>query len=176
MSESKFNDARVLRSDETSLKLEELRMLYNNLESGEHDSASLRKLTSVGNKLEEALGDYYQKIDAAILEARRAVREGANAGITEAAVNLIINQLDAAQDQGQSLAPDIILQLNEWQWVMDRFRANKSFTGIKEIRIKWLRIEDAIVNAKGIKFMGSSKRAWVEGEPEPMHAVAEIGS
>jgi hypothetical protein len=37
MSESKFNDGRVIRSDETTLTLVEIRMLMANLESGENE-------------------------------------------------------------------------------------------------------------------------------------------
>lgn len=169
-----FKDAKVLRSDETTLVLEELRILYNNLESGEHDSASLKKLTTVGDKLETAMGMYYQQCDAAILRVRAAVRSGADAQTAESAVILVLSTLDA--DQGQELAADVILTMNEWQWMMERWKDNKRFTGVKEIRLKLLRIEDAIVNAKGVKFINRGKHdsaAWIEGEPEPMYSTSE---
>lgn len=160
---SQAYDAKVLRSNETSLTLEELRLLYSNLEVGDNTVQDLRKLTNIGDKLEAALGDYYQRVDAAILESRRFARgPNANLETINNALNLIISQLD--ESLGQEFAPDVILTLPEWQWIMDRWKANSKFVGRKDIRVKLLRIDDAVTQAKGVRFTGHSM--LIEDEPE----------
>lgn len=164
MSETKFNDARVLRSIETTLRLEEVKLLYSNLESGKHDAQDLQKLTSIGEKLEEAMGAYYKQAEAVITQARiNVLTTSVDPNATQQAVNIVLNQLDMTQ--GQSDASDIILTLPEWQWIMDRWRKNVDFSGIKEIRLKILRIQDAVENARGVRFIGS--HVWIQGEPNP---------
>lgn len=170
MSETKFNDARVLRSLETTLTLEEVRMLYSNLESGKHDAQDLQKLTGIGEKLEEAMGAYYKQAEAVITQARiNVLTTSADPNATQQAVNMVLNQLD--MQQGHAEAPDIILTMPEWQWVMDRWRKNVEFSGIKEIRIKTLRLQDVIENARGVRFIGS--HAWIQGEPNPSNQELE---
>jgi hypothetical protein len=167
MSESKFNDGRVIRSNETTLTLVEIRMLMANLESGENDVNDLRKLTSIANKIEEVLGEYGQRVEANLIDARKKLRESSNnpefANIVNAAVSAAIENLD--ETLGAELAPDIILSMTEWQWALDRWRRNSKFVGIKQIREKLLRIDDALANAKGIRLIGKS--VWVKGEPAP---------
>lgn len=168
----RFDDAKVLRSDETTLTQEELRILYSALESGENDIADLKKLTSVGNKIEASLGEYYTKVEAAIMAARSSVRSGVDPQKADAAVNLIVAGLDA--QYGQALSEDVLLTTNEWQWLSDRWSKNNKFIGSKDIRIKILRIDEAVTNAKGVAFVGKNKAVWVQGEPEPFGQVSAV--
>lgn len=166
----KFDDAKVLRSNETTLVLQEIRILYANLESGDNDIQDLKKLTTIGTKLEECMGEYYEKIDGATTQARINVRSGADPNTTEQVLNLVIAQLDAMY--GEGLADDVILTMSEWQWMRDRWKRNNKLIGQKEIRLKILRIDEALENAKGVQFV--NKAAWVQGEPEPQSQIAEV--
>lgn len=154
-----FDDARLLRSRDTTLTQEEVRLLYGNLETGSNNIQDLRKLNSIGDKIEAALGDYYTKIDAAVLQGKAAVRAGADPQQAEKALAMVLNQLDSTQ--GQEPCADIMLSLNEWQWAMDKWKANTNFVGLKEIRTKLLRVNDALTNALGVKF--EDGQAVIEG-------------
>lgn len=167
MSESEFNDARVLRSDETTLLLEEMRILYRNISAGESNMDDVKHLNRIWPKLEDAMGDFYVKVELAMGECKRAIVAGTSEAMANSVLNLLLNKLDASPE-GQELCPDVILPMLEWQWIMDRWRKNSKFANVdREAVTKLLRIEDVITNAKGVKFIGKEKRAWVRGEPNP---------
>lgn len=163
MSQSDFNDARVLRSEATILSLEEVRLLYGNLEAGGNSPADLETLQSIGTKLEAALGDYYRQAEAAMSKAQEAVLGGAPEATAQAVVNLLVAQLD--RELGQGSTDDIVITMDEWKWMKERWTKNTALAGNKAIRSKLLRINEVVKNAKGVKFVG--KRIWIRGEPEP---------
>lgn len=176
MGQSKdFTDARVLRSDDTTLTLSELRLLQGNLEAKENSIRDLRNLTELDIKLEEALGEYGQRVEAAIAAARRNARQNPDPELVakiDGALNLLLANLD--DTAGAELAPDVILKPSLLDWMRERFEAGTKFAGTKEIRLKLLRIADVLSNSKGVKFVGKDKRAWIEGEPEPMFGVVAV--
>lgn len=172
MSES-FSDAKVIRSDETILTLQELRLLLSNLESGENTPRDLTTLTSISTKIDDALGEYGEKYYASISAARRKTRELTSQDSLQdidRALGLIIARLD--DELGNDPAPDILFKISEWDWMKDRWEGNKKLSGDREMRVKLIRIYDALVNAKGVRFVGKNKIAWVKGEPEPIHEQA----
>lgn len=168
-----FNDARVLRSDENILTLCELRLLLTNLESGDHTTKDLLTLAEISSKIDDALGDYGERCYAAIMTARRKSRElntPEALGMIDQALGITLSKLD--DEFGEELAPDIMFKISEWEWMKDRWTSNKRLRGDREIRHKLIRINDALTNAKGVKFVGKDKLAWVKGEPEPIHEAA----
>lgn len=179
MSQSDFNDARVLRSDATILNLEEVRLLYANLEVGGNTPDDLETLQSIGDKLEAALGEYYTKVQSAMTKAQEAVMGGAPEAMAQTAVNILIIQLD--HEFGQAATDDIVVTMDEWKWMKERWTKNTALAGNKVIRAKLLRINEVVKNAKGVKFVG--KRIWIRGEPEPtdmpptlLYALDEVAS
>jgi hypothetical protein len=173
VSQSDYNDGRLLRSDDTILALEEVRMLLANLESGSHTESDLEMLQSVSTKLEGALGEYYTRVEAATTKSRQSVLEGTDPGTAQMAMNIVINQLD--MQFGQPSSPDIIINMDEWKWIKDRWKINANFSGSKVVRTKLLRISNVIREAKGVKFVGAS--VWVKGEDAPrLHSNGSEGS
>lgn len=172
MSES-FNDARIIRSDEVTLTLQELRLLLSNLESSDNTTRDLVTLTAVSTKIDEALGSYGDKYYAAVSAARRKSREldsQESLLAIDRALGIIIARLD--EEFGDISAPDILFKSHELDWMKDRWESNKRLSGDREMRVKLMRIHDALVNSKGVKFVGKNKVAWVKGEPEPIHEQA----
>lgn len=170
-----FNDARVLRSEDITLTLAELRLLQGNLESKENTVKDLRNLTELGNKIDEALGEYGERCDAAIAAARRHARENIDpesVAKIDAALNLTLAHLD--DTLGAEYAGDVLLKPHLAEWARDRFEQGTKFTGNKEIRTKLLRIVDVLSNTKGVKFVGKPARAWVQGEPTPIGSGDEV--
>lgn len=163
---SKFKDGKVLRSENTKLTLLELRMLYQVMEEGANTVDDVQRLTDIGHKIEPALGEYYERIYAAQLASRTQVREGASAEHATLAMNIIMDKLDS--QYGNDPADDILLTNNEWEWMADRWRNNKQFSGSREAREHILRITDVVRNALGVKYV--NKQAWVENDPEPTSA------
>jgi hypothetical protein len=159
-----FNDARVLRSEKTTPKVRQLKMLISNLETGDHGIPDLKKLQSISVKIEEALGDYSTEIDRlndALKDA--AVEYGMESQElrdTSRALNAYIAEV------GDIKVPDVIITTGEWDWIKTRWSSNSKLSGARNVRLDVLALDDIITNAKGVKFVGESKRAWVQGEPE----------
>lgn len=160
---SKFKDGRVLRSENTRLCVSELRMLYDVLESGANSIDDVQRLTDIGHKIEPALGEYYTRLYASRMASRAAIREGASEEHASLSLNIITDRLD--EEYGENGADDVILTMVEWEWIIDRWKSSKQFVGVREVRERILRINDAVRNALGVKFV--NRQAWVEGEPEP---------
>lgn len=160
MSESKFNDGRVLRSDSVTLTKKELRIFYTTIEQSSNTGDDLEKLDAIAGKIEEVLGEYYELVEAEQTKARNQVIAGTPEPLVNVHMNLKIQELD--NNMGIELAEDIILQMEEWFWLKERFNNRTDFVGTKEARKIILRIKDALNNAKGIRFVG--KQIWVRGE------------
>lgn len=166
-----FSDGKVIRSDDTTLTCEELYMLKKNLSLGEHDMASLRKLQKVSDKIEEAIEPHADAIDHLTKNVQDMLNtEGVNSTEFREANNALIA---ANKEASASIGGDVILTMTEYDWLKERWKANKNFVGNDEVRAKLFHIDDAVLEAKGVKFVGSSKKVWVEGEPQPMPEPAD---
>lgn len=168
-SDKSFNDARVLRTDETTLSKKRVRMLLDNLETGDHTLGDLRKLDGIASKMAEALGDYNIEYDRLTSEVNAAVREHGMDSMEFRQASLELGNL--ATEAGAELIFDVLVTPSEWDWIKERWQANTKLSGYKAIRADVLAIDDVVMHAKGVKLVGSEKRAWVQGEPEPMHAA-----
>lgn len=163
---SKFKDGKVLRAaDYPRLSLLDLRTLYQTIETGENSLDDVQRLADIGHKIEPHLGEYYEKIYAATLATRAAMRQGTDAESANMALGIVVEKLDEEYEADDTEIADLILTTNEWEWIMDRWRGSKKFVGIREARERILRITNVLKNALGVKYV--NKVAWVEGEPEP---------
>jgi hypothetical protein len=167
---SKFKDGKVLRSQENTLSLLDLRTLYQTLESGENSLDDVQRLADIGHKIEPVLGEYYERLYAAMLAARASVRQGADQDQANMALGIVSDKLDEEFDAEEAQVPDVFLTMNEWEWIADRWRGSKKFVGVREARERILRINDVVKNALGVKYIND--RMWLENEPEPVPTSA----
>ena len=175
-SDKSFNDARVLRSDDTTLNIKQLGMLIANLETGEHNLADLRKLQAIDNKIAASLGDYGSGLDRLTDASQDAARQhGIESTEFREAANAVNDYVNL---HGAELASDVIITTGEWDWIKTRWNANSKLVGTRNVRADILAIDDAVSNAKGVKLVshGDRKSVWVQGEPEPMPSAASAAS
>lgn len=158
-----FNDGRVLRSDNTTLLLCEVRELYKLLQQGDNDIHDIEKLRDIGKKIRGVLGTYYDNADNLLMEARAKMRSGIPAPLVDLEYNLKIEELD--QIEGQDLAADVLLKMAEYNWILNRLKDRKGYSGDDRAIERALRIHDAVTNAKPFQYVGND--VWVKGEPEP---------
>lgn len=151
-SDTEYSDAKLLATYSACLTREEVRILYGILESGAHTPDSLDLLTSVGLKLEDALGDYYKQVEKLTEAARSSVLAGVSPGTAQQAVDVLIAQIDASL--GQEECCDIIVTNQEHEWMLSRWRASANLAGAKSIRYKLLRIKAVLERPRGVKFQG----------------------
>lgn len=168
---ARFTDAKVLRCDDVTLFLSEIRMLAKNMELGEHSVKDLRTLTSIGDKLDEALGELGAELDSAQKHLNEVIQDLGGDSIEARDANKVF--IKAAKRLDNEIAPDVILTLAEADWIRERWDKNTKLVGEKETRAKILRIDDVVHNMKGVRFVGAAKAAWIEGEPEPMVSPSE---
>lgn len=163
---SKFNDARVLRSDETSLLKDELHVLMNNITQGDNDFDDLRKLESIWTKFNNASSGYIEQADEVrdVFDTALRTYDSQSPELRLAGKAIY----DFAMSAGQEQFDDVILRMSEYEFIKTRWTKNTKLIASTDMRKKLLRIYDAVVNAKGVRFMGAAKQAWVEGEPEPL--------
>lgn len=161
-----FTDGKVLRSQDSALNKRQLRMLLGNLEQGEYDVTSLRRLQTVSTKIETALGEFFtemlnlgSKFDRALNEYGPNSQEFRDVNISLAAYN---------REAGDELVEDVVVSMTEYDWIKERWNSNKKLMGTRDIRLDLLAIDAAIGNALGIKLV--DKQVWVQGEeaPEPV--------
>jgi hypothetical protein len=171
MSQSKqFNDGRVLRSDDTTLKFCEVKELYMLLKQGDNDIHDLEKLRDIGVKIRAALGSFYDRCEQLRLEARAAMRDGVPPEIADLNYNLKVEALD--NSEGAEFVSDIRLKVSEWMWIKDRIKDRKNYSGQDEAVERMLRIHDVVENAKGYQDL-SDGQIWVRGEPVPVEVARE---
>lgn len=173
-SDKSFNDARVLRTDDTTLSKKQVKMLLDNLESGDHTMADLRKLNSIASKMEEALADYATEFDNLTTDINQALREHGSDSQEFRQPSAALNKL--ALTEGANLVDDILITPPEWDWIKERWKLNSKLSGFKQVRMDILAIDDVVEHAKGVKLVGNEKRAWVQGEPEPIHESASTSA
>lgn len=157
---SEFSDGKVLRAPSKIL----LRILKHNIEGGSTPQRDYRKLDQVCSKLEEALGEYATRDDAARYESQSSIGKGASAEAANNAYQLILAALD--ERYGAESAPPVFLDLAQYEFLKAKWAANENLIGTKFMRERLLAITDMIENAKGFKLLADNK-PWIEGEPKP---------
>lgn len=174
MSQSKqFSDGKVLRSDNVTLIMREVRELYMMIKSGNNDIDDVEKISSIGAKVRRALGEYYEHADQLSVQTRSKLRGGAHPQMVEMEFNLAIETLD--ETEGTDYVADIPLTIAEWQWIKDRMKDRRDYSGDDRAVERVLRIRDAVNEAKPFqKYIGD--QIWVKGEPQPLADLKpEIG-
>lgn len=166
-SDKSFNDARVLRSDDTVLSVKQLRMLVANLETGEHNLGDLAKLQDIDDKITEILGEYSEELDRLTDASNDAFRTYGQDSMEfrEAAIALS----NYITDYGGAKAQDVIITTSEWDWIKTRWAGNTKLVGTRNVRGDILAVNDVVRHAKGVKFVsnGTLKAAWIAGEAHP---------
>lgn len=169
MSQSKqFSDGKVLRSEDVSLTLREVRELFTMLKQGDNDIDDIEKISSIGKKIRAALGEYYEHADQLGIQSRGKLRGGMHPQMVDLEYNLALETLD--ESEGGEYVADIPLLMSEWQWAKDRLKDRNNYSGDDRAVERVLRIRDAVENAKNYqKFYDT---IWVKGEPQPQVNIA----
>ena len=159
---SGFNDGKVLRSNETTLRLYELRELYRLLQQGENDFTDLEMLRDIGKKLKATMGSYYDQSQNLLMQARLKVSNGIPGPLADLEYSVKQEALD--DEQGTEFASDVPLKMAEYNWILNRIK-DKKFSGEEKAAERALNILDAIRNAKGFQYVQG--KIWVKDEPNP---------
>jgi hypothetical protein len=157
-------DGRILRSDETTLTLAEVREFYALLKQGENDIHDLEMLRDIRIKIRGVLGEYYDRAEALMMQARLHVRNGMPGQIADLDYALAIEKLDS--EEGSDYCADIPLKMAEYNWILARLKDRKNYSGDDRMADRILRIHDAVTNAKEFERRGGN--IAVKGEPEPI--------
>lgn len=160
-------DGRILRSDETSLTLADVRELYFLLKQGDNDIHDLEMLRDIRIKVKRALGRYYDDAEALMMTARLHMRNGMPAPIADLDYNLALEKLN--DEAGNDYVEDIPLKMAEYNWILARLKDRKNYSASDDRSAdRILRIHDAVTNAKEFEYRNGA--ICVRGEPEPPEA------